>query len=194
MPYLSSINDRKEDAAGVSEDEGDSSDEEFTILDERDPQCKVLYTHPEFQSIFQYTPKNSEIFVKNENRNDVTEMIINDQFGNIKETAELKEKNMQSSGIDIAKDVPMDKLVENIYETVERKDKERSLENLNAVEQSHNIIIPGNENLTRGIITSVGFKDNEDKNKSSFSAKKIIQRMLIWALDSYFNPSSFQPF
>lgn len=36
-----------------SDDDSDSSDEEFIILDERDPRCKVIYTHPDFQAIFQ---------------------------------------------------------------------------------------------------------------------------------------------
>lgn len=35
--------------SGMAEGENDSSDEEFDVLDENDPRCKVFYTDPKFQ-------------------------------------------------------------------------------------------------------------------------------------------------
>lgn len=44
-----------------SDDENDSSDDEITILDERDPRCRVIYTHPDFQNIFQNSNTRNEL-------------------------------------------------------------------------------------------------------------------------------------
>lgn len=58
-----------------SKDGNVSSDEEFSILDERDSRCEVIYTHPDIHVIFQSA---------RDARNELSE--------NVNETIEEKEK------------------------------------------------------------------------------------------------------
>lgn len=166
--------------SGVDEDETDSSDEEFAVLDESDPRCKVLYTHPNFQYIFQQA-KNSETFVKYETKNDAKEITINDAFEHIKETVELKDEDKQSSGINNLKEVAIGKLAENINDNVEQKCKEKTSEKRKR--------ISGKENLQRESFPKIEREDYKGKDKSSSSAKKIMKRASNWFLGPYYKHS-----
>lgn len=136
LPNSSIINDVKDDSAGIAQDGSYSSDEEFAVLDETDPHCKVLYKHPKFLSIFQAAEK-SEIFVNDETNKDVTE--------------------------------------------VEQEDKERNSQSRKRVS--------GKENLKKGRFTKVVTEDDEGKEKSSSSEKRLMQRAFNWLLGSFYKRS-----
>lgn len=60
--------ERKNMMSKYSEDENDSSDDEFVILDERHPRCRVIYTHPDFHAIFQNSNTRDILMEKDKER------------------------------------------------------------------------------------------------------------------------------
>lgn len=189
-----------------SKDGYDSSDEEFSILDERDPRCKVIYTHPDFHVIFQRDAKND----RDELSENVSKTVEENEKAKEKSAAKLKafeeltdeETESESDSSDeefkilderdprckviythpdfqaiLQSAAAKNKVVENVCQKGEYKDIEKSPEKLKADKDFNRINISAEKNHKRRYFPKKICEDKKVKSSRFFSAKQFFQRL-----------------